>query len=739
MTEAVRPRASPGPTGRQGEGQIITLQKRPFAEPARQRGTAPRGLDTLALAASLLLAACGDHAAAPHPDPRQDPDVRGAIDFDAAALTGRFTTTDLVGFRALPRYSEPDWVTRDFVRTGRLPPVAQRLPQEPLVYGPGAMPDGPGVYGDVLRQVTGGRPEGWNYSAGQSQGWGGIDLATMECLTRTGPLFLVDPARLEPLPNLARSWQWSSDGHQLTMQLVEGARWSDGHPFTSDDVMFYWTDNVLDSNVSPLNGASPDSFGPGTRLEALGPYTIRWTFQRPFPRDYLYQMAYGKFCPGPAHVLRLLHPRYNPRSSYQAYKLAFPASRMNFPVMGAWVVTEYRPDDILILRRNPYYWKVDARGRQLPYLDEVQYRLLGWSDRDIQVMAGGSDLANVDAPATFAEVLRGAARPGASYRAVFGPRTIAYAVQFNLSGNGWGSPDARGQAIRQLNRDVRFRRAVSRAMDRVALGATQIGGPFIKPYPGGLLESAPFYDAAATRRYGYDPVAARALLAELGLVDRDGDGFVNHPAAQFGGANVTIVLTASPDSVIERSLAEGIQLLARDVGLRVVLRFASGPQRDALRASGQFDWVLQRNETTELNTVVQGADALAPTGPFTHAYHRAGPSGRLDLLPHERRMLDLVRAFIATPDQGQRRRLMRLYQQVSTENVDAAGLIQFSGGVLIDKRFANVPVGTPVIMFNWAEDAIMRERLWVPRARQSGYELRPHTLPGCFACGGEKR
>ncbi len=641
---------------------------------------------------------------------------------------------DLVRFQALPAYSEPDWVTRNYVARGLLPPVAQRLPREPLVFGPAAMPDGPGVYGDVLRQVTGGRPEGWNYSAGQSQGWGGIDIGTMECLTRTGPLFLEDRKALEPLPNLARSWTWSRDGRQLTMELVEGAKWSDGQPFTSDDVMFYWRDNVLDPNVSPLNGANADSFGHGTTLEALGPYRIRWTFKQPFSRDYLYQMAYGKFCPGPAHVLRPQHPRYNPSNSYQDYKLAFPARRMNFPTMGAWVVTAYRPDDILILRRNPYYWKVDAQGRQLPYLDEVQYRLLGWNDRDVQVIAGGSDLANLESPSSFVEAMRGAARPGAGYRVAFGPRTLAYSVLMNLSGKGWGEPDPRGQAVRNLNRTQAFRQAVSLAMDRVALGATQVRGPFVKPYAGGLLASSPFYDAAATRTYAHDVKQARALLAGIGLVDRDGDGYVNYPPEVMHGGNVTIILTASPDTITERTLAEGVQLFARDAGLKVVLRFASGPQRDALTASGQFDWVLSRNETTELITVVQGASALAPMGPHTHKFHRAGPSGELDLLPYETEMVRLTEAFIRTDNGAERQRLMSRYQSISTTQVNEVGLIQFPGGVMIDKRFANVPPGTPTIMFNWAEDALMRERLFVPTARQSHYELLPGRLPGCFAC-----
>lgn len=679
------------------------------------------------VAALLPLAACS----APAPSSGvADPMATAAL-APGGGMRPRLVPADLVGFRALPTYSEPAWVTRDFVARGRLPPLAERLPRQPLVFGAAAMPDGIGHYGDALRQVTGGRPEGWNTSAGQSQGWGGVDIGTMECLTRTGPLFMVRSDALQPLPNLARRWTWSADGHQLTMDLIEGARWSDGHPFTSDDVMFFWTDNVLDPQVSPLGGAGPDSFGAGTTLKALGPYTIRWTFRQPFPEDVLYQMAYGKFCPGPAHVLRPRHPRHNPRNSYADYRNAFPAARVNFPVMGAWVVTEYRPDDILIFRRNPYYWKVDAAGQQLPYFDELQYRLLGWNDRDIQVIAGTADLANVEVPGNCVEVLRQAAKPGAPFRIAFGPRGAAYAVLMNLSGNGWGEPDARGQRVRLLNRTLAFRQAVSLAMDRQALATTLVKGPFVLAYAGGILPDTPFYNAAATVQWGHDAARARALLDGAGIVDSDGNALRNFPG---GGPDIEIVLTASPDTATDRSLAEGVQIFAREIGLRVILRFVGGTQRDAAGSSGQFDWLLSRNNTTELITVVQGTDALAPMGPYTHAFHRAGPGGRLDLLPYERAMVAAVQAFQDSRAPEARRAAMARYQAIGTANANTIGLVRFPGALIVNRRIANVPAGLPIFMFNWAEDAIMRERLFVPRSRQGGAELRPGTLPGCFDC-----
>jgi peptide/nickel transport system substrate-binding protein len=140
--------------------------------------------------------------------------------FEAQGQIKFVTGADILGFKALPAYHEPDWVTKNFVDKGKLPPLKDRLPEEPLVFKTGNMTDGVGAYGDVMRHVIGGRPEGWNYIGGQSQGWGGIDIGMSECLTRTAPLFQVKAEGLEPLPNLAKSWTWSAVGRQLTMNLI---------------------------------------------------------------------------------------------------------------------------------------------------------------------------------------------------------------------------------------------------------------------------------------------------------------------------------------------------------------------------------------------------------------------------------------------------------------------------------------------------------------------------------------
>jgi peptide/nickel transport system substrate-binding protein len=640
----------------------------------------------------------------------------------------------ILEFKALPEYHEPEWLTEKFVKTGKLPPVAERLPKEPMVFKTGNMPDDVGVYGDVMRHVIGGRPEGWNYSAGQTQGWGGIDIGMSECLTRTAPLFQVEAGDVEPLPNLARSWEWSEDGHKLTMHLIEGAKWSDGDPFDAEDVMFYWDNNVVDPNVSPLNGATPETFGEGTTLKQIDQYTVEWTFKDTFPRQHLYAMAYGTFCPGPSHILKTKHPKFAD-TTYNQYKNGFPPEYMNIPVMGAWVPVAHRPDDIIVLRRNPYYWKVDEVGNQLPYLNEVHYKLSTWADRDVQAIAGSGDFSNLEQPENFVESLKRAANEAAPARLAFGARLIGYNLRMNYSANGWGEPDERAQAVRELNRNLDFRKAVTMAVDRKKLGEALVKGPFTAIYPGGLSSGTSFYDRESTIYYPYDREGAKALLEKAGLKDTDGNGFVNFPDGTAGGADVQIVLLVNSDYNTDRNLAEGLVGQMEQLGLKVVLNSVDGTKRDATQYAGKFDWLIRRNDQ-ELTSVVQNTTQLAPTGPRTSWHHRAAESGEVDLMPHEQELVDIVNKFIASNDNEERADLMKQFQKVSTTNVDTVGLTEYPGALIINKRFSNIPPGAPIFMFNWAEDTIIRERVFVAADKQGDYELYPEQLPGKPGEGG---
>jgi peptide/nickel transport system substrate-binding protein len=512
----------------------------------------------------------------------------------------------------------------------------------------------------------------------------------------------------------------------LALGRDDGAKWSDGDAFDAEDVMFHWEHNILDPEVTPLGAESQETFGKGTTLEKVDDYTLKFTFQSAFPSQVLYSMAYITFCPGPSHILKPAHPKFS-KNTYAQYKNAFPPNYMGMPTMGAWVVVEHRPDDIVIMRRNPYFWKVDEAGNQLPYLNEMHCRLSTWADRDVQAVAGTGDFSNLEQPENYVASLQKAADQASPARLEFGPRTISYALQFNLSANGWGEPDERQQAIRELNRDLNFRKGVTAMLDRQRLNEALVKGPFTQIYPGGLIAGMTYYDKDSTVYYPHNLEAAKAAFAAAGLKDTDGDGILNFPAGKAGGKNVEITILGSSDSQTDKSLVEGVVAMAQAVGIRAIPNTMNGNDRDNTRKAGKYDWQVIRGEG-EWVTAVQSTDRLAPVGPQTTYFHQAPVGKEVDLLDFEKEIVDVVNKFIATSDLAERVELMKKYQKLHTENVYTAGLTQYPGALIVNKRFSNIASGAPIFMFNWAEDNIMRERVFVPTDKQAGLELYPNTL-----------
>jgi peptide/nickel transport system substrate-binding protein len=344
-------------------------------------------------------------------------------------------------------------------------------------------------------------------------------------------------------------------------------------------------------------------------------------------------------------------------------------------------------------------------------------------------VAGSADFSNLEQPENFVASLKRAAEKTAPARLAFGPRLIGYNLRMNFSANGWGNPDERGEAIRELNRNEDFRKAVTMALDRKAIGDSLVKGPFTAIYPGGLSSGTSFYDRNSTVYYPFDLKGAKAELAKAGLKDTDGDGVVNFPAGTAGGKDVEIVMLINNQYTTDKSLAEGVVGQMEKLGLKIVINALDGAKRDDAHYAGRFDWLIQRN-TTELSSVVQNTEQLAPVGPRTSWHHRAGKDDQLDLMPFEKELVDVVNKFRTSQNNDERVDLMKQYQKISTEHVNTVGLTEYPGALIVNKRFSNVPQGTPIMMFNWAEDSVIRERLWVAADKQGKYELFPEQLPG---------
>ena len=631
----------------------------------------------------------------------------------------------LFRYGTLPAYHEPEWVT-EFVKAGKLPPIEERLPKEPLIVDTSMTADGPGVYGGTLRHVIGGRPQGWNWIAGRNQGYGGTEHSTMMCLVRTGPMWMLTPEKVEPLPQLAKSWEWADDGKQLTMHLVEGAKWSDGDPFDSEDVIFSWEDNIVDPNVE--SWAKAGAFGEGTTLEAIDANTIKWTFKDAFPVTTIYQMALNNMCPGPAHILKPLHPKYNKDATYDSYVNGLKPEMLPAVTMGPWVPVGYKPDEIIIMRRNPYFIEVDDQGNQLPYLDEISFKLSTWEDRTIQTVAGTADYTNMEDPNLYLELLKKVAEPNFPNNLFWSVRSLSWRVDFNLS-TVCGVETEADMAKRELFRQLDFRRAISQGVDRDAMAQALVKGPFVAPFAGGLHVETDFFKPESVVYYPYDVPTSKALLQKVGLEDTDSDGYLNWTSGPLSGQNLEINFTYGSHPAYAL-LADTMIGMLGEVGVKLIAQPTQGNAQEDIWDSCKWEAMLWRGDNEFTVPITQLQD-LVPISSRTPQWHQGTGDKAQELLPFEQQLVEIINKVRIEPDTAKRAALLNEYNHVFTENVYNVGLVTIPAALIVNKRFKDVPAGAPVLAYQWSEDNTLRERMWIAKEDQSQVpELMPGILPG---------
>lgn len=672
----------------------------------------------------IVMAQDGGQVAPPIPYPDPNP-----IEVGGAEIV-RLPISEIVTYKALPEYHQPAWMDA-LVEAGDLPPVEQRLPKEPQVALNAGMKDGVGVYGDVWRGFSACPTAGYNDMAGTTMGWFGIESYTSryQGLIKTGPLYRADQD-IEPFPNLAKSWEWSEDGTQLTMHLLEGAFWSDGEPFTADDVIFTWEAYVVDDNVnSPRHLDAWTWEGQPATLEKVDDYTVLFTFPIAKPLDMWYLLAEDVFHVMPAHQLQPLHPKWStadPKPTYQDFADALAPDDLPLVTMGPWVITEYITDELMIMRRNPYYWKVDEAGNQLPYMDEIQYRKGPTGvGRDLCTIAGDCDHMNLENPSTFVEAMTQAQEEDAAYTVTWGPETLGYYIEFNYSLQ-LGIEGDRDTALRNLFRDLRFRQALSYATDRDGIAQSIMRGPFLRGWAGGLYPGAPEFDKESVVYYPFDVASANILLDEMGLMDTDGDGVREWAEGPMAGEPVAIQLTANQDQAEARTIGEALVNLWGAVGIQINLRLVDSATRTDAVEAGTWDMFVNRGPQ-EFALPFKNVTGL---GPITDNFewHRVAPGQERTLMDFEPELIDIINEYRLTFDTEGRKALMFDYNKIVTENVYDLGIFVGRYGLGLAKRVKNVPDGTPVFLYQWVEDAILLETLWTT-ADQQKEQIRPETIP----------
>uniref|UniRef100_A0A7V4TKF1 ABC transporter substrate-binding protein n=1 Tax=Candidatus Caldatribacterium saccharofermentans TaxID=1454753 RepID=A0A7V4TKF1_9BACT len=632
-----------------------------------------------------------------------------------------FEVHEIIQYKALPQYSEAPELAEAVAR-GELPPVEERLPKKPAVIMTSGMSDGPGVYGDVWRTVSAVPTAGWNWAAGVVGGWFGIEECMQEGLVHTGMAWRLKTG--EPGPNLATHWEWSEDGKTLTMYLIEGAKWSDGHPFTADDVLFTYYDCILDPHVPSWQGAGTWTVGGEVaQLEKVDDYTIRWHFAKPFPVYLLWYMGYLNFSVAPAHVLKPYHPKYNPEKTYEDFINALPPHKLPPVVLGAWVPVYFKEDEALIMKRNPYYWKVDETGKQLPYIGEFYFRKArAGIQRDLDLVAGTCDQTHLETPGIFTFISEQARLPGARFKIIPGRWTLTFALELNLSLY-QGVKDERDRALRELFRNLEFRKAVSHAIDRETIARTLVPGPMLRPLPSGFPSGADYYNAEAVVSYPYNPEKARELLAGLGFRDTDGDGILNWTSGPLAGENLTISVKVHEDQTACIDIVEMLVSMFEAVGIRLVPKVVPATVGQAMDTAGEFEFNMARQDFLSAPYTVLAS--LAPVTAQTPNWHRAGPGDKRDLLPFEARMIEIVEALKYEVSYEKRKELFSELQKLWTENLYTIGVIEGIYNTAITKRFKNIPIGVPARLHQWFHLNVMQEQVWTPKEEQL-----PEFLPG---------
>ena len=275
------------------------------------------------------------------------------------------------------------------VASGELPPVEKRLPDEPAVMRPWNQI---GTYGGEA--LTG-------------------DWRDINCINAEHLLEIIAPDFTAPVSNVLKGYELAADAKKITLYLRKGMKWSDGELFTADDFVFWYEDVLLDENITPVK---PSIYSPGGDLmevKKIDETTVEYLFSAPYPViiDVLASDQWWQFPILPAHYMKQFHIKYNDKANevakeegFENWWQSFAMHRttgsgqqdVNRPTVYPWIMEEIDSAQNQYFVRNPYYWKVDSAGNQLPYIDEaVGVRVGDREVKKLKVVSGEFSIGGV--------------------------------------------------------------------------------------------------------------------------------------------------------------------------------------------------------------------------------------------------------------------------------------------------------------------------------------------------------
>jgi len=537
-----------------------------------------RNLLGVILALSVLLSACQPAAPAPTEAPQTEAPTE-----EATAVPTEAPEEPAAKYNEAP-------MLKEMVDNGELPPVEERLPENPLVI---PVTESTGVYGGVWHRGFLGPSDYNNYVR-----------VVYDALVRFSP----DGSKVEP--RLIESWESSDDFMTWTIHMRAGAKWSDGEPFTADDILFWYEDVLLNTDLTPsIPKWMQNADGSTAVVAKVDDYTVTWTYTNP-NTTLMMELAnqdggdksYAVFLP--AHYLKQFHANYAnadelnqmvTEAEFKTWAELFatrknPAENPDRPVMSAWKPTTRVSDETLVIERNPYFVGVDPEGNQLPYIDEIQFKFFQDTQAlNLAAIAGELDLQERHMIMGNYPVLKENELAG-KYRVITWPTFGGSdaAITFNQTYD-------KDPVVAELMQTKDFRVALSYAIDReqikesVFLGLGEARQPVPAPWH-------PYYpgDEVAHKYTEFDPDQANALLDGLGLTERDAEGF----RLSKDGKPFSLEISVVPNFANWPDVA---QLVAADwqaVGVRTIVQVRERAVHFEMRDANEIVTELWNEDTT---------------------------------------------------------------------------------------------------------------------------------------------
>jgi peptide/nickel transport system substrate-binding protein len=571
------------------------------------------------------------------------------------------------------------------VKAGDLPPVDKRIPASPSIVSKFYGSDGAGQHGGECNMlIANGRD---------------TRLMTLYANTR---LIVYDPD-FKLQPDILESFE-DKDGHQFTMKIRAGHKWSDGHPFTSEDFRYYWEDIINNSELTP--GGPPvvllvEKKPP--KVEILDELTVRYTWEKPNPYFVSSQaQAAPLWLFRPAHYLKKFHIKYTSAEEIdkaakggQAGKWTQIHKRLDvmynndnpeLPTLNPWKLMTQPPAQRFVYERNPFYFRIDDKGRQLPYIDRVVFTTVAANLVPAKAGLGEADLqCRYLNMRDYTFLRRSAKTSHVDVRLWEQGSCSQMALYPNLN--------AKDDDWRQLNRDVRFRRALSLAIDREEINESVFLG-MAKPSNNTIMRrSELFKEQYATKWATHDIKQANALLDDLGLKKRDSSGFRILPDPG------SIVLEYSSDVAEDTDALELIKDQLKKVGIKFLYQKKDLNAFRLRTFSGEAMMTAYAGLTTAVPTPETSPKEFAPTmlgglqwprwGMFIETN---GKQGEKCDMPEAQLLLDQLHKWEAATNDADRRKAWTAILEAHMEHVFSIGTMNgVMQPIVVGPKVRNVP------------------------------------------------